>query len=252
MTAIYSVQVSNIAPTTTKQTLHDFFTFCGKINDISIKDGDTEKSAAKTATVTFEKANAAKTALMLNGGALDGSNITVTSDTEHVDTHGNNSGHPIDQESKPRAGIAAEYLAKGYQLSDSILQRAIEIDQKQGISTRFVEYIKALDQGVGSKALGPDQTVSGKLHETVTRLDEQHGIRKQAEDYYAKAISSPFGQKVLSFYSTTSKQVLDIHEEARRIAAQNKAATSTSGTTVAPPEASVSAGPEASEKSKAE
>ena len=42
--------------------------------------------------------------------------------------------------------------------------------------------------------------------------------------YYAKALSSPFGQKVKAFYTTTSKQVLDIHEEARRIAAEHKAA----------------------------
>ena len=41
--------------------------------------------------------------------------------------------------------------------------------------------------------------------------------------YYAKALSSPFGQKVKAFYTTTSKQVLDIHEEARRIHETHKA-----------------------------
>lgn len=35
--------------------------------------------------------------------------------------------------------------------------------------------------------------------------------------YYTRAISSPFGQKVFQFYTTTSKQVLDIHEEAKRL-----------------------------------
>lgn len=38
--------------------------------------------------------------------------------------------------------------------------------------------------------------------------------------YYSKAIRSPLGQKVRAFYTTTSKQVMDIHEEARRIASQ--------------------------------
>jgi hypothetical protein len=116
------------------------------------------------------------------------------------------SSHPIDV---PHPIYSAEYLAKGYHLSDSILQRtsslylfchspisliavnsngnnrpvgAIEIDQKQGISTRFLEYIKTLDHTVGSKAIGPHQTVSGKLQETITHLDEQHSIKKQAED----------------------------------------------------------------------
>jgi len=44
-----------------------------------------------------------------------------------------------------------------------------------------------------------------------------------ATQYYAKAIASPLGQKVQSFYTTTSKQVMDIHEEARRIAEAHKA-----------------------------
>ncbi len=41
--------------------------------------------------------------------------------------------------------------------------------------------------------------------------------------YYSKALSSPFGQKVKAFYTTTSKQVLDIHDEARRIHETHKA-----------------------------
>jgi hypothetical protein len=36
-------------------------------------------------------------------------------------------------------------------------------------------------------------------------------------------MSSPFGQKVHDFYTTTQKQVQDIHEEARRMAETHKA-----------------------------
>jgi len=227
MASTHSVQVSNIAASTTQDTLRDFFTFCGKISDIEVHEDASEKT--KTATVSFEKPTAAKTALMLNGGTLDGSNITVTSELEHADDHSSSTpdSHPIDQTDKPRAGIAAEYLARGYKLSDSILQRAIEIDQKQGISARFLDYIKKLDSGVGSKALGPDQTISAKVTDTIKSVDEQRGISKSATDYYSKAINSPLGQRVFAFYSTTSKQVLDIHEEARRIADQHKPSPAT-------------------------
>lgn len=51
--------------------------------------------------------------------------------------------------------------------------------------------------------------------------------------YYLRAISSPFGQKVRAFYTSTSKQVGDIHEEARRISAERKPATSATGTDAA-------------------
>lgn len=40
--------------------------------------------------------------------------------------------------------------------------------------------------------------------------------------YYKKAIASPFSQRFRNFYTTTSKQIQDIHEEASRIASQQK------------------------------
>jgi len=221
----YNVQVSGLAPTTTETHLHDFFTFCGKITSIDFN------ADSKAATIHFEKASAAKTALMLNGGHLDGANISVTSDAEHPDVEDTaDDSTPIQQSDKPRAGIAAEYLARGYTLSDGILQRAIELDNKQGISKRFLSYFNQFDTTVGARALGPDQTISGKVQATFSNaatqartVDEQKGFSKTAHEYYSKALSSPFGQKVFSFYTSTSKQVRDIHEEARRIADQHKA-----------------------------
>jgi len=226
----YSVTVSNLSPQTTEQALFDFFSFCGKIT--SIEKGD------KSATIHFEKVSAAKTALMLNGGTLDSSHIEVTSEQVHEDPVASGSedhSAPLGQEDKPRAGIAAEYLAKGYVLGDHILQRAIDIDAKQGISARFLAYIKGLDKTIGAKVIGTQNTplsthVSTQVHnaaETVRQEDAKRGISKQATDlftqYYSKVIATPIGQKVAAFYTSTTKQVLDIHEEARRIADQQKA-----------------------------
>jgi hypothetical protein len=131
---------------------------------------------------------------MLNGGTLDGSTLSVTSPTEHHDQESAESHHerPIDQTDKPRAGIAAEYLAKGYTLSDSILQRAIELDNQRGISKRFMNYITGLDSTLGAKALGPEKTISGMVAEKVTQahqqaksIDEQKGISTKAGDVRA-------------------------------------------------------------------
>ncbi|KIP03352.1 hypothetical protein PHLGIDRAFT_110974 [Phlebiopsis gigantea 11061_1 CR5-6] len=219
----YEVHVSGISPSTTEKHLLDFFTFCGKIEKIDFQP-DT-----KSATIHFEKASAAKTALMLNGGTLDGAHLSVTSPKEHPDEEVHHDG-PIDQSDKPRAGIAAEYLAKGYKLSDNILQRAIELDNQKGISSRFLTYIQSLDTTLGQKALGPDQKISAAVgtklaqaHERARSIDQQNGISTKAGDYYSRALSSPWGLKVKAFYTSTSKQVLDIHEEARRIASEHHA-----------------------------
>ena len=50
--------------------------FCGKIESIT-----QPASAPGEATISFVKASAAKTALMLNGGSLDGNTLTVASST---------------------------------------------------------------------------------------------------------------------------------------------------------------------------
>jgi hypothetical protein len=231
----FNVKVSGIAPTTTEVKLHDFFSFCGTISSIQ----HLEKG---TATIAFEKSSAAKTALMLNGGALDESTLTVTSDVVHQPEDDHQPAfheHHIEQSDKPRAGIAAEYLAKGYALSDHVLKRAIEIDNTQGISKRFLAYFQNLDKSVGESALGRHQTISGSVLRSLDTaaqhartVDEQGGYSKIAHGYYSKAIASPLGQKVRDFYTSTSKQVIDIHEEACRIASQEKLKAGNPATTV--------------------
>lgn len=129
---------------------------------------------------------------MLNGGTLDGAQLSVTSPTEHHDPESAEAHHPdtpIDQTDKPRAGIAAEYLAKGYVLSDGILQRAIELDNQRGISKRFLSYFQSIDSTLGQKALGPDQKISAKVAEKLYQaqeqaktIDQQKGITTKAGD----------------------------------------------------------------------
>ncbi|KAF8440968.1 hypothetical protein L210DRAFT_3612169 [Boletus edulis BED1] len=220
------IMVSGISASTTET----------EIKSIEHKD-DGEKS--KKAVITFEKPSAARTALMLNGGNLGGNTLTVTSEVEHpahqddVEEHHHPQTH-VEQSDKPRAGIAAEYLAHGHMLTDDILRRAIDIDNKNGISKKFLSFMSGLDKSVGQKALGPEQTVSGKLqttlkeaHTRVKTIDEQKGYSKVAREYYAKALASPLGQSVLSFYTSTSKQVRDIHEESLRIKASKTEAAKT-------------------------
>ena len=119
-----------------------------------------EKAEPRTAVVHFEKPSAAKTALIvrrlqtlpnlytddlqLNGGSLDGAHLSMTSDTVHEDEdHSDHTGEHIDQSDKPRAGIVAEYLARGYTLSDQILQRAIEVDSASDYSIQLCTWTDA-------------------------------------------------------------------------------------------------------------
>ncbi|WVW82199.1 hypothetical protein I302_104205 [Kwoniella bestiolae CBS 10118] len=230
----YTIHVSGLATETTEDKLHDFFSFCGKL--ISVKKTGNE------ADITFEKLSAMRTSLMLNGGTLDGAHLEVTSASDAepktasvLPTGATGStaigatDSPIGQEDKPRAAIVAEYLAHGYVLGDNIIQKAIDIDNKQGISSRFLQFFNSLDQNIGNKVVGENKTVSGKINETAAagvakarEVDQHRGFSARLHDYYARIFNNPSVQKIVQFYTTTQKQVLDVHEEAKRIAEEKK------------------------------
>ncbi|WWC66453.1 uncharacterized protein I206_100355 [Kwoniella pini CBS 10737] len=231
----YTIHVNGLATETTEDKLHDFFSFCGKL--VSVKKIGNE------ADITFEKLSAMRTSLMLNGGTLDGAHLEVTSasdaepKTASVLPTGASGSTAIgateggiSQEDKPRAAIVAEYLAHGYALGDNIVQKAIDIDNKQGISARFLSFFNSLDSTVGNKVVGENKTVTGKINETAAagvakarEVDQHRGFSAKFHDYYSKVFGTPLGQKVVQFYTSTQKQVLDVHEEAKRIADEKKA-----------------------------
>jgi len=233
---VHSVTVTGLSPTTNEKTLDHFFSFCGKIAGI-------EHDGTK-ATVSFVKESAAKTALMLNGGTLDGSTITVTSDEVEAPAAASAKApvhepatheEDVEQEDKPHSAIAAEYLAHGYLLSDAAIQQAIAKDQQYGISSRFLSSFNALAGKAQALAQPHIDRASTKLSE----FDEQQGLSLKAKagatigsKYYNAALASPLGSKVYAFYTSTQKQVLDVHEEALRIKEAKKASQPSS----APPE----------------
>ncbi|KAE8148050.1 hypothetical protein BDV25DRAFT_159119 [Aspergillus avenaceus] len=217
-----TVHVSGIAPTTSEKEVQDFFSFCGKTTAVSVTPVSGEQDAQKSATVTFEKEAAAKTALLLDQTQLGGSAVHVQAAQTLEDIAGSHAAsaehakdendHHIEQEDKPRSRIVAEYLAHGYTLSDSAIQRAIGIDKKHGFSNRFTSALSNFDN---------------KYHATdrAKGIDESYKLSDKAatgwrgiHSYFEKAMGTPSGRKLRDFYAQTDKQVRDIHTEARRLA----------------------------------
>lgn len=114
-----TVHVEGISSQTTEKEVRDFFSFCGKISDISVKPTSNDATATRSATVTFEKETAAKTALLLDNTQLGPSQVTVKSTASLGDLAATTKSetaagdHDVEQEDKPRSRIIAEYLAHG-------------------------------------------------------------------------------------------------------------------------------------------
>jgi len=219
------VHVKGISTSTSEKEVRDFFSFCGKISDLSVKD---EGGETKSATVTFEKATAAKTALLLDNTQLGPSQVHVTSDaaTDSTSTSKDaehSADHDVAQEDKPRARIFAEYLAHGYVISDQVIEKGLALDKQHGISTKFQNALLGFNDKY-------------KVTDKSKAVDDKYAISNKAvgawgglSSYFDKAVSTPTGQKLRTFYEQGSKQVLDVHNEARHLA-NLKAAKNTTAT----------------------
>nr|OQO18899.1 hypothetical protein B0A51_15035 [Rachicladosporium sp. CCFEE 5018] len=232
-----TVHVKGISSKTSEKEVRDFFSFCGKISNISVTPDAEADGGAKTqeATVTFEKETAAKTALLLDNTQLGAEQVKVTSasssgtSTSGTSTSGTStsggqstgtksgSGHDesideLAQEDKPRSRIIAEYLAHGYVVSDGVIERAIQLDQQHGVSNRFTNALTQFDSKY-------------KVTEKAQAVDQKVGATKTASQgwaslssYFEKAAGTPTGQRIRSFYEQGQKQVLDVHNEAKHLA----------------------------------
>lgn len=185
----------------------------------------TANAETKSATVTFEKETAMKTALLLNNTQLGANTITVTSPTGATSEGGTPEVHAADrdtdeitQEMKPRARILAEYLAHGYIIGDAALERAIELDNKHQVTNKFCATLHHLDE---------------KYHaaDRARAADESYGITAKGKNFlteigsfFEKASNTPTGKKIVKFYTESSRQVQDIHNEALRLAELKKEA----------------------------
>lgn len=121
-------------------------------------------------------------------------------------------GEHIDQEDKPRSRIVAEYLAHGYVISDKAIEKALALDNQHGVSNRFLSALNNFDSKY-------------KATEKAQAVDAKYGVSEKAtagwgtmNSYFEKALGTPTGQKLRSFYEQGNKQVLDVHNEARHLA----------------------------------
>ncbi|KAF2865883.1 actin cytoskeleton protein-like protein [Massariosphaeria phaeospora] len=213
-----TVHVEGISTKTNEDEVKSFFSFCGKIQSISVTPTDDN---TQSATVTFEKAAAAKTAMLLDSTQLGPNSVHVTAAKSIDEVAGDKAAsaedakdgdHNIEQEEKPRSRIIAEYLAHGYAISDKAIERALTFDQQHGYSNTFTNTLKNFDQRF--QATQKAQAVDSKLGLTEKAFAGWRGLTS----YFDKAAGTPTGQKLRGFYETGNKTVLDVHNEARHLA----------------------------------
>lgn len=214
-----TVNVENISTKTSEEEIKSFFSFCGKIQSLKVTP---TSDSTQSASVTFEKLAAAKTALLLDNTQLGDNSVQVSSSKSIDELAGDKSAsaeeakdgdHDLEQEEKPRGRIFAEYLAHGYAIGDSVIEKGLQTDKQYGVSTRFTTMLQNFDSRF--QATQKAQAVDNKLGVSQKVAATWRGL----SSYFDKAAETPTGQKLRQFYvDPAAKTVSDVHNEARHLA----------------------------------
>ncbi|CAO3627413.1 unnamed protein product [Mucor fragilis] len=233
------VLVKNISLETQEATIKDFFSFCGIITAFEMKK-DMQDEKHQIALIMFEKDSAAKTATLLSQAVVDDSPIEVEPYFKQVPA-AENITTPVardaqqqqqqqqPQESKSVSHVMAELLASGYVLTESVVNKGAEFDEKHGVSTRVNGYLTKM--GLSMTQLNQKFHSSSNLKEKsvpVAAVPADDGSAAAATTTTTTASPAPSRMqnlmksraslKVQGFASRVAGKVSTVHEEAKRIA----------------------------------
>ncbi|KAK4516042.1 uncharacterized protein ATC70_011003 [Mucor velutinosus] len=261
------VLVKNISLETQEATIKDFFSFCGIIAAFEMKK-DFQDEKHQIALIMFEKDSAAKTATLLSQAVVDDSPIevepyfkqvlTAENITTPVVSNAQQQQQQQPQESKSVSHVMAELLASGYVLTESVVNKGAEFDEKHGVSTRVNGYLTKMglsltqlnqkfhssstlkEKSVPVAAVPADNAVDSSAtaantttNTTTTTTTTTTTAASPASSRMQNLMNSRASLKVQGFASRVAGKVSTVHEEAKRIAAEKKrdaAATATSTT----------------------
>jgi len=205
---VRSVLVTNISPSANEKTVSDFFSFCGKINQLFLKNEEGKETSS--AVIQFETESAAKTALLLTNALIVDRPITVTAYVQSSTTPSDSTtetptpiavetqGTPVDasnithkdfggvsDEDRSKTSVIASLLAAGYTLAKDALAEAKALDDRNNFSARAQVVVDQMV--VKAKQIDEQYKISEKattavtfVNDTAHNLNEKYGLTEKA------------------------------------------------------------------------
>jgi len=190
-----AVFVSNISPNATEKTVSDFFSFCGRIIRLILRNVE----GFQEAVVVFETDSAAKTALLLTNALIVDRPITVipySPGAGELEGQESQSEQPITERphavpdgERTKTSVVASLVAAGYVLGSDTIGKARELDEKHMISLQLkvgAEQIKAKANEI-DKTLHISETATGIKTAVVDKAREVDEMLKISEKVGAAA-----------------------------------------------------------------
>ncbi|KAG7663043.1 uncharacterized protein J8A68_003425 [[Candida] subhashii] len=247
-----SVIASNIPSSVSNDKIREFFSFCGTVIQL---ESILNNGEFKSVRVEFASPKAVETALLLNDAEFGGDYIKVDSDdaisappqpprptsdaatTGETDAKTEKEINDLPQEDKPKFAIMAQLLSEGYLISDQIIAKALEFDKQHGFYNKFVDFVDSLDKKY-VHLHDPESPVAKNVAMAQGKAQDLQSVFETSRigQYLVSAANHPLGIKIHDFYRGVTKDVLEVHEEAKRLAELKKQRAGEETTKTAQPE----------------
>ncbi|KAN0018944.1 hypothetical protein ACTFIU_002146 [Dictyostelium citrinum] len=222
----FTVYVSNISLKANTKTVSDFFSFCGRIVNLFLRNDPTGSS--QQAIVVFESDSAAKTALLLTNALIVDKVIQVVQFTPELEfdltqqtqqqQFNNISGeqqtqqqyvsqpqedivnreHNVPDNERSKTSVIASIIAAGYSVGQDAAIKARQVDEEHMISLKLkvgAEAVKAKANEIDNNLHISESAaaIKGAVVEKATAIDERFqisGFFKSASDMISQQASN--------------------------------------------------------------
>ncbi|PTU16841.1 hypothetical protein P175DRAFT_0505449 [Aspergillus ochraceoroseus IBT 24754] len=199
---------------------------------MSVTPSSAEADAPKSASVTFEKDAAAKTALLLDQTQLGSAVVHVKAAQTLDEIAGSHSATAAEAKDENNH-TSSKRTNPAPASSQSTSHTAISTGSRRASRPALTNFDKKTHASDRARGLDESYQISNKAASGWQGLN----------NYFEKALSTPSGQKLLDFYTRTDKQVRDIHNEARRLADLKSGKPAAESGHAAPPVTEAAAAP---------
>jgi len=231
---IYGILVSNLDSNVNSTQISNFFSFCGKIISLSLR----EKDDSTEAVLFFENEASAKTALLLDNALINDKPMTVkTYSKEQQNIHKSedieakkeiaSGSEPnvyvkdieedniVNRDTSNRSATAtiASIIASGYILGVDALNKAKQFDNEKQISesvstktSNFKEQVAQLDRDYGISETASN--TSRSLNEQWDQFDQQHKLSENAA-----AVTSSISDTVSGWGSAVANGISSVFQK---------------------------------------
>jgi hypothetical protein len=213
------IKVTNLPEISDKErVLRDFFSFCGVITSLSIQE--------KEATIIFQTPEASRSALLLNGASLPGSNNPISVEPLSGVKSSISADPSVPETNVP---IFESLLAEGYHLADTASQQAKQLDDQYQITQRANSVIQPISLKVQEldkqyKFSENCQATFEELEKKIHSVDEEYAIGAGLNQALAAAVTtSELARDVI--IARTQEASVTIHESTEDIRNQGETAT---------------------------